>query len=358
MNTLAGYEIMLRVHVLPLRDGRSGLPLGDLPADAVDARTLQAAVDGLVAQRSPETARMAAAAISAVLRDLYLRGLVDVPPPRIALPPPARGRDRALSTSEADRLLAAAEEDDERLARSLMAPLVAALVASGARISEVLRLVWGPAGLSLESKPPCMTVARGNTKTDAGARIVPIEPAYAAILRRHRLAGGNPPDGVFVFADENGRPLSRHGRIRTGLRRVARAAGLEPLGPHVLRHSQGTWLASAGVPTPALAARLGHTRTRPSRSGATRTPPRPIWPPRRRRWRPSAAGSAGTRGAHGAHKRPRLARNAPTSSRNASGCTQLVMKGSGVRVPASAWDEAKESPATAGLSCVWAEGHG
>jgi hypothetical protein len=92
MNTLAGYEIMLRVHVLPLLDGRSALPLGDLPADAVDARTLQAPVDGLVAQRSPETARMAAAAVSAVLRDLYLRGLVDAPP-----------ADRASSAREGPR---------------------------------------------------------------------------------------------------------------------------------------------------------------------------------------------------------------------------------------------------------------
>jgi conjugative relaxase-like TrwC/TraI family protein len=101
-------------------------------------------------------------------------------------------------------------------------------------------------------------ILRDTTKSTAGARPVPLERAYAAILRRHRLATGRPPDGALVFARADGRPLTRSGRVRSGFERVRRAAAIEAFGPHLLRHSQGTWLASAGLPAPALAARLRH----------------------------------------------------------------------------------------------------
>lgn len=257
--TISGYETMLRRHVLSLTDPRAGVALADLPADVLDARTLQAAVDELTVRESPEVARLAAAAVGAVLRDLYARGLTDAPPPRVSLPPPAPPRERFLTTTEADRLLQAAEADDAVTGRSLMAPLVALLVATGARISEALALTWGPLGLDLDGDPPRARITRATTKTNAGARAIPLERAYVAVLRRHRLASGRPAGGALVFADDDGKPLGRGGRVRSGLRRVFRAAGVEGFGPHVLRHSQGTWLGSAGVPAAALAARLGHT---------------------------------------------------------------------------------------------------
>ena len=100
-------------------------------------------------------------------------------------------------------------------------------------------------------------IARETTKSDAGARVVPIEHAYAIALRRHRDLSSSRA-GALVFAREDGSPLDRGGRTRSGLRRVVASTGLEAVSPHVLRHSQGTWLASAGVQGPALAARLGH----------------------------------------------------------------------------------------------------
>lgn len=257
-NTIASYEMTLRVHVLEWVEPRTKLKLEVLPSDAFDARTIQNMVDGLAVSKSNETARIAYAALAAVLRDLYGRGLIDALPPRVLMPPPARPRERALTIAEADRLLAAAIADDEEYERSLMAPLVALLIATGARISELLALVWGPSGLDLDAKPARLVIARQTTKSDAGARVVPIEPAFAMILRRHYRAVDKPPDGALVFAQGDGRPLGRGGRTRTGLARVVEAAGLEGVSAHVLRHSQGTWLASAGVQGPALAARLGH----------------------------------------------------------------------------------------------------
>lgn len=257
-NTIASYETTLRVHVLEWIEPRTKLKLEALPSDAFDARTIQNMVDGLAVSTSNETARIAYAAVAAVLRDLYGRGLTDTLPPRVLMPPPARPRERALTIEEADRLLAAAEADDKEKNCSLMAPLVALLIATGARISELLALVWGKSGLDLSTRPVRVVVTRETTKSDAGARVVPIEDAFAAILRRHHRRVGKPADGSLVFALGDGRALDRGGRARSGLRRVVKAAGLEGVSAHVLRHSQGTWLASAGVQGPALAARLGH----------------------------------------------------------------------------------------------------
>lgn len=257
--TLSSYETVLRTHVLERPEPRGGLPLGELPTDAIDARQLQVAVDGITVDVSGETARIAAAALSTILRDLYGRGILDTPPPRLMLPPPAKRRERHLTPEEADRLLKSAVADDERLGRSLMAPYVALLIATGCRVGEALGLRWGPEGVDLESNPPRVVIGRESTKTDAGARVIPIETEYAEYLERHRAATGNPPNGVLVLADDRGRPLERTGAPRAGLRRVAKAAGLEPLSAHALRHSHGTWGAAAGMSAVTLAARLGHT---------------------------------------------------------------------------------------------------
>ena len=79
-------------------------------------------------------------------------------------------------------------------------------------------------------RTPTVTIARNTTKTDAGARWVGIEKEYTACLRRHLLATGRPVDGTLVFKDLEGRPLPR----------VAKAAEVEGIGFHVLRHSQGS----------------------------------------------------------------------------------------------------------------------
>jgi len=256
--TLGGYEVMLRRHVLPHVDPRSGQSLAELQLDELDGRRLQSLVDALAATNSAAVARAAYAAVAAVLRDAYGRGVIDVVPPRLALPPPPKGRDRTVTVVEADRLLEAAEADDQRLRRSLMAPLVALLTATGGRITEALSPVWGPGGLDLDADPPVITITK--SKSDAGARTLTLEREHAAVLRRHRLATGRPPDGAPVFVDENGRRLSRHGRVRKGLARVAKAAGIEGVGFHVFRHSHATWLASAPDVQPhVLAARMGHT---------------------------------------------------------------------------------------------------
>ncbi len=255
-NTIDNYERTLRLHVYTFVSERSGLALKELPVDAIDTRTMQAMVGALTSTNSAAVARQAEAALSAVLRDLYAREILDAIPNRPTLPAPPQGRSKVLSVEQADGLLAAAVADDESTGRSLMAPLVAVLVATGCRVSEALGLTWGPGGVDLDTAT--VTITRGTTKSDAGARTVGIEREYVATLRRHLLAMGRPEVGALVFTDERGKALSRDGRIRSGLERVTKAAGLKGTGFHVLRHSQGSWLSAAGESATDIAARLGH----------------------------------------------------------------------------------------------------
>jgi integrase len=254
--TIESYETALRLRALDVVEPRTGIRLGDLRVDAIDARALQSAVDELAAAAGAARARTAAAGLSAVLADAYGRGLRDELPPRLRLPPPPSRRKRLVDDELLERLLAAAGADDVRRKRSFAVPLVTLLDATGCRISEILAATWGPGGLDLDADPPALHVAAA--KTAAGVRDVLLEPETVTVLRRHRLATGRPVDGRPVFADAGGKPLTRSGRVRATLARLAKEAKVEKLGPHMFRHGHATALARGDVPAAIAANRLGH----------------------------------------------------------------------------------------------------
>lgn len=257
-NTIDNYERALRVHVQEYVSNRTRLPLKEVPVDLIDTRTMQAMVNHLATTASPSVARIAEAGLSAVLRDLFAREIVDELPNRPVLPSPSAGRNEFLSIDEADRLLAAAIADDETFGRSLMGPLIAVLIATGCRISEALALTWGADGIDLDAKNPTITISRSSTKTDAGARSVGIEQEYGTILIAHRRASGG-QSGAPVFAGRKGEPLSRGGVVRSSLARISASIRLPGVTFHTLRHSQGSWLSAAGETATDIAARLGHS---------------------------------------------------------------------------------------------------
>jgi integrase len=260
LSTVVAYERSLRVHVLDRRDPRTTKVLGATPVDLIDAGAVQRMVDGLTGDRGGEVARYAAAALSAVLRDSRSLGQIDSLPPRAELPPPAPGRVDIIDVGAADRLVAAATEDDERLRRSLLRPLVSLLLGSGLRITEAISLVWGSEGIDLANGSAVVRVLRETTKTDAGARHIRLGRETTAILLDHWHATGEPPDGTLVFRSPRGAMLNRNGAIRAGFARITRNLDLGvKVTPHLLRHAHGSWLASSGrVSVIALAAQLGH----------------------------------------------------------------------------------------------------
>jgi integrase len=254
--TIANYEVALRRHVLPHVEPRADLELGSLTVDSIDTRALQGMADA-VEHHSREMARLSAAAVNAVLRDCYQAGERDELPGRIELPPPDRPRDSKLEQADADRLLATALDDDKRLGRSLIGPLVPILIGAGLRMSEAAGLTWGD-GLDLSDDVVVARIARATTKSASGERVIRLEAEYGDILRAHWVATGRPPIGSPVFAKPGGGPLARDGVVRSAFTRLQKATALERVTPHTLRHSHASWSAAAGVRAPELAARMGH----------------------------------------------------------------------------------------------------
>ena len=136
-----------------------------------------------------------------------------------------------------------------------MAPLLRLLDSSGLRIGEALGLRWGPGGLTVEEGVARVVVE--SAKTSAGVRTVFVaEPATVASLIAMR---GERPTGALVFGDGE-RPLAPRGLPRAGLRRIAKAAGVDDAGFHAFRRTHATNLGTDPSVDPAtLAARLGHT---------------------------------------------------------------------------------------------------
>jgi integrase len=102
--------------------------------------------------------------------------------------------------------------------------------------------------------------------TTAGSRrVLALDAETIAALREHRrrqleerVAWGSAwVDSGLVFVRENGRPLMPE-RVTRRFARLARAAGLEPIRVHDLRHSYATAALLAGAPTKVVSQRLGH----------------------------------------------------------------------------------------------------
>ena len=98
----------------------------------------------------------------------------------------------------------------------------------------------------------------GPPKTTAGRRRVGLPRVVVEALQEHLAGRSIEPDG-FVFALSNGGPL-RTANFRTRVWRPAtRAAGLEGLRIHDLRHTAVALWIAAGAGPKEVAARAGHT---------------------------------------------------------------------------------------------------
>ena len=259
--TLRSYEIQLRRRVLPHVDARSGRQLAQLSLEDLTSRVVQGLVNHLAASASGATTRTAIAALQSVMREAYEAGMTDMEPPtRLRLPSAPKPRQRVLRPEEVERLIEAARHDDERLGRSFAFPLIRRLASSGARVSEVLELEWGPGGLDLRSDLPLMRIEQ--SKTDAGVRDVWLDAETASALQTHHAATGKPRDGTHVFRRGDGKRVDRFGVARATISRVARSAGVPGVSPHVFRHTHVTQLVADGASIIDIAARVGHADPR------------------------------------------------------------------------------------------------
>jgi integrase/recombinase XerD len=193
------------------------------------------------------------ASLRSFFRHLVLIGATDASPAaEIELPRRTRKLPRALSPSEAERLIDAAAGTTPRALRDRA--LVELLYGAGLRVSEAVGL--DKTGVDLDQRL-VRTVGKGDKE-----RVVPVGREAVEALRRY-LARGRPhldrrhrPE---LFLNAQGGALTRAGAFLI-LRKLAAKAGLEPerVHPHLLRHTFATHLLEGGADLRSVQEMLGH----------------------------------------------------------------------------------------------------
>ena len=193
------------------------------------------------------------ASLRSFFRHLVLIGAADSnPAAELELPRRTRRLPRALSPSEAERLMDAAAGTTPRSLRDRA--LVELMYGAGLRVSEAVGLDKG--GVDLDRRL-VRTVGKGGKE-----RVVPVGREATEALRRY-FARGRPhldrrhrPE---LFLNAQGGPLTRAGAFLI-LRKLAAKAGLEPerVHPHLLRHTFATHLLEGGADLRSVQEMLGH----------------------------------------------------------------------------------------------------
>jgi integrase len=175
-----------------------------------------------------------------------------------------------LTDDELNRLDAVCQADE-------LEPVWSLLIATGARISEVLGLRWDNVDLAaghLRIEEQLVDLGPGNgrglaePKTPRGVRTVALEPWALERLRTYRAAehvrrlgrvGWNP--ARFVVVTRAGKvPWAE--TINRRLEGLAKLAGVRPVTAHDFRHSHIDYLRRRGWPDAAIMARVGHASSR------------------------------------------------------------------------------------------------
>jgi integrase len=171
-------------------------------------------------------------------------------------------RERFLSRDEAGRFLdALAQQEACGALRPAFADALRLLILSGARKTEVLGLQWSEVDFErkVASLPPERTKAGGKT----GVRRIHLSPAALAVLAKRydaRAALNEAERTAFVF------PAAWGDGHAVGLRRafvaVCKAAGLEGVRVHDLRHSFASFALADGASLFLIGKALGHANAR------------------------------------------------------------------------------------------------
>lgn len=162
--------------------------------------------------------------------------------PRIERPAKPAPKERYLTRAEIDKLLAAPAAPHIRNAILLM-------LATGARVGAVLELTWD----RVDFERGQINLRTSDTGPRKGRAIVPMNAGLRAALTVARAAR------ITEYVIEwSGEPVAN---IKTGFNAAVKAAGLEGVSPHVLRHTAAVHMVEAGVPMSEVAQMLGHSNT-------------------------------------------------------------------------------------------------
>lgn len=250
-STRARDESYIRTHVLPR--------FGTTPLSSIDHMAVRAWVAELSARRAPSTVHKAHQLLSKILRTAVEAGLLARnPAERVPLPKIERIEMRFLAPDEVHDL---AEAIDERYRA-----LVYTAAYCGLRIGELAALRRSRVDLLHRRLTVIETLVevRGELifnppKTARGVRTIQIPRAVAAELERHLARFGDPDPESLVFTAPAGGPLRvPKWRSRFWLP-ATKAAGLDGLRIHDLRHTAvALWISVDANPVD-IARRAGHS---------------------------------------------------------------------------------------------------
>jgi integrase len=247
------YEGILHRHIIPALGDRT---IGSIRPEDV-RRFVSALLEAGVGAR---TAAMARQVLGTVLEEAVTDGVLPSNPVRGAPAPKAPRRElRVITPEELERLLQAMPPR--------WRPLVELAAWSGLRWGEVAGLQVGDLDLlagRVHVRRQAVEVSGAPTvaelKTQAARRVVAIPRFVAESLAQVIPAGADPRS--FVFPSAGGGPLPRRTWMARVWRPALRAAGLEGVRFHDLRHYAAAVAVAAGAHPRALQARLGHTTSR------------------------------------------------------------------------------------------------
>lgn len=162
--------------------------------------------------------------------------------PEVERPPKPDPKERWLTHDEITRLLAPPMAHHIKLAIVLM-------LTTAARVGAILDLQWGRVDFDrgqIDLRPSDIGPRKGRA-------IVPMNGMARGALSRAREAART--EWVIEWADQ---PVKS---IKTGFYAAVKAAGLQGVSPHTLRHTAAVHMAAAGKPMERIAQYLGHTNT-------------------------------------------------------------------------------------------------
>ena len=186
--------------------------------------------------------------LKAAMDDGHLREL-----PRMKMldeaPPPKRD---LVTPAEFERLITAAHNACEKNGDQLV-DYLRFLAFSGAREQEALRIKWADVDFERER----VTVGADRLTKNWESRTVEFNPQLEALLLQMHLRQA--PDCSWLFPSPRRGPRDEHARsFRESLKTARKAAGLEWIGFHDLRHYFCSVCVMAGIDFMTIAAWLGH----------------------------------------------------------------------------------------------------
>ncbi len=250
------YGDLLRLHVLP--------ELGSRPLDRIRPSDLLTWQGELQRRGVGNRTRRAAFALVKTILGTAVKhnALYYNPAERVEPPKAATARRSALEPGHVRALLDAARERGAEA-------IVALGVVHGLRIGEALGLQWRHVDFAAGTVRVEQQLAEGRRsgkrvveppKTTASMRDVPLSRLALEALRRHKARLPAIPHGTaLVFEAPNGGPIRRSNWHRRVWVPIRKAAGLDSLRYHDLRHSAASAMLGAGIDVATTAAILGHS---------------------------------------------------------------------------------------------------